>query len=171
MGRKTACEQCFAKCPYNRKRNVKCALWRDEQYRLQAVRNLDAIKELQADLAALTAKLNRVTHQRDRFRSVARRLNGNLMVVMPYITDERRKRKNALADLAAIHASLSEVLGDGEPVELAKRAKKVIEELKYGGCCRIDDSSCTDIPWDDCRLQHAIQAALDAAKGELHGME
>jgi hypothetical protein len=74
--------------------------------------------------------------------------------------------------LAAIRASLS-LLGDGEPVELANLAAKVIAELASNGsnilCPYHKTVNCNGCPGRPYRSTNCnttrIQAALDAAKG------
>jgi hypothetical protein len=69
-----------------------------------------------------------------------------------------QERKDQLARIREILS----MLGDGEPVELAKRAAKVIG--KFAGESRCDHAICPDVAIDctDC----AIRAALDATKEE-----
>lgn len=81
-----------------------------------------------------------------------------------------------IADLASIRSALS-ILGDGEPVELAKRAAKVIEELASNGSnilCPyhkiVNCNACPGRPYrsTNCNTTR-IEAAIDAAKGGSNG--
>ena len=86
---------------------------------------------------------------------------GSLNASVKNMAAEIAKMREDVADLARIREILS-MLGDGEPVELAKRAAKVIG--KFAEESRCDHSICPDVAIDctDC----AIRAALDATKEE-----
>lgn len=133
---------------------------------------VERVEEQGAEIERLLGQLEEATMHHDASMKVIAEALG---------LDEQRAKTVVLAicelksDLAAIRSSLS-LLGDGEPVELAKLAAKVISELAG----RLNDITGTCPPdaygkeiWDDCDTKCKdgspsecwIRAALDAAKG------
>ena len=127
------------------------------------------VKKLLDDLAAACTNRTALTDKIDR-------LYADLIAETKSHAETAGFLQDRKDQLATIRAALSAVLGDGEPVELAKLAAKVIPELAW----RLNDITGTCPPdadgkemWDDCDTKCKdgspsecwIRAALDAAKG------